>query len=126
MTLADHILRATLALAAVFAGLSFLLGGLPVLGGSVVGSIVALGNAAFFRWLVERLRQGSMQQRTGLMGLLAVKMGVMIALCYGLIVKWGVHPVGFAVGYGALVAGVFVGSGLHTPSASPSLAREET
>jgi hypothetical protein len=127
MNLADHILRATLAFAVVFAGLAFLLGGLPAFVGAGVGAVVAVANGAFFRWLFTTLKSGSMQHRGALIGLFFVKFGVLATLCYALITKWGVHPAGFAAGYGALVAGSLVGSGLATTASSPSsLVREET
>ena len=125
MNLADHILRPTLAFAIVFAGLAFLLGGLPAFVGAIVGAAVAVANGVFFRWLLGALRSGSMQTRVALFSLFIVKFGVLATLCYALIAKWGVHPFGFAAGYGALVAGTLVGSGLAS-SSSPSLAREET
>ena len=125
--LADHILRSTLALAIVFAGLAFLLGGFPAFVGAGVGALVAVANAVFFRWLFRTLKSGAMQHRSALLGLFFVKFGVLATLCYALITKWGVHPAGFAAGYGALVAGALVGAGLATTASTPSsLVREET
>ena len=43
--------------------------------------------------------------------LLGAKLGVLLAVCWALLARWGVNPIGFSVGLGALVLGMLVGLG---------------
>ncbi len=99
-------------LAMAFTALAFLMGGLELALGAAIGGAVATMNWVFLRWLTVAITTGSMQKRAGVTFLLVLKFGVMIALCWALIARWGVHPVGFAVGLGALVVAVFVGTAM--------------
>jgi hypothetical protein len=120
--------------APLIAGLTYAVAGARPAMGAAVGGAVALANWAVLRYLAARLiarRTGS--PRVTVAGLLVVKMAAMMGLCWVLIAKLGIHPVGFAAGLGALVIGVIVGAATgftHDPlvagsaaPASPSASR---
>ena len=104
-------------LAMAFTALAFLMGGLALALGAAIGGAVATMNWVFLRWLTVAITTGSMQKRAGVTFLLVLKFGVMIAVCWALIARWGIHPVGFAVGLGALVVAVFVGTAMSASTA---------
>jgi hypothetical protein len=91
---------------------AFGLGGVSFGVGALTGSIVALANWVGFRWLGTRVAQGSVRGRGGAAVLLALKMGVLVFVCWALVVRLGVHPLGFLLGMGTFVAGILVGSSL--------------
>lgn len=109
ITLYVAIAGALLALAA------FLLGGMVTGVGALVGGAVAVVNFIALRWLVGRLVSQSAEphpaSKGGMMMLLVVKLGVIGAICWFLIVEVGVDAVGFAIGLGALLLGITMGSG---------------
>lgn len=79
-------------------------------GSAAVGAIIAVANFYLFGWIADQVVKGSVRKRTGLMFLLVVKMGALMALIYFLISRHWIEPIGFMVGISALVIGVIVGS----------------
>jgi len=110
--------------AAVFAVVTFLVGGVAPGVGAAIGGTVALLNWTFLRWLSEQITRGTLRRQAGLAFLLVLKFGVLIAVCWALIVRWHVNAVGFSIGLSALVAAVFLGSAMSAaPLTAPN--REE-
>jgi hypothetical protein len=95
--------------AIVLVGLAFALAG-PVVGiGAVVGGVVATLDAWAITWLAKRIVTGAGFIGRGMAaGLLGVKLVLLLAVCWGLLARWGADPLGFSVGLGALVIGMLV------------------
>jgi hypothetical protein len=90
---------------------AFLVGG-PVTGlGAAAGGAVAVLNFVALRFLLGRFVAAPDARKGGVMALLVMKLGVVGAICWFLIVGLGVDAVGFAVGLGALLLGIMMGSG---------------
>lgn len=124
-TLIDQITRYVAALGALAAAVTFVVGGVAPGVGATIGATLAVSNWVFLRWLTGKVARREIQARAPLMILLASKMGLLVVLCWALIVRLGVHPVGLAVGLGAMLGGVFLGSALGGGSI-PVGAGEET
>jgi hypothetical protein len=92
--------------------------------GAVVGATVAVANWLVLRWVVRRVVRASNGQRAGLMILLVGKMGALVALCWILIARAGVDPIGFVVGSSALFVGIVLGASLGE-AAPGSRARDD-
>ena len=107
-----RITRYVAAFAVMFAVVTFVVGGVAPGVGAAIGGTVAVLNWVFLRWVTEQVTRGSMNRQAGLMFLLVLKFGVLIAVCWALIVRWHVHAVGFSIGLSALVAAVFLGSAM--------------
>ncbi|MDH3818186.1 MAG: hypothetical protein OES21_06200 [Myxococcales bacterium] len=98
-----HVAFAALALT----GLAFVLGGVSIGIGAAVGGIVATLDAWAITWLASRIVNGAGFIGRGLAaGLLGAKLVVLLAVCWALLARWGVDPLGFSVGLGALVLGM--------------------
>jgi len=110
--LLDRITLSVAVAGVVLASLAWLLAGATVGLGAAVGAGVALANWLVLRWVMGRLMRGTTRSRSGLMVLLALKMGALMAVCWVLVAVLGVDPVGFAIGMGALVFGVVAGAAL--------------
>jgi hypothetical protein len=101
--------RYVAAAAAVLVGLAFVLAGGDVGKGAIVGGVVATLDAWAIAWLAKRIVAGAGFLRSGVAaGLLGVKLVVLLAVCWALLSRWGVDPVGFSVGLGALVIGMLL------------------
>ena len=75
--------------------------------GAAVGGIVATLDAWAITWLASRIVNGAGFIGRGLAaGLLGAKLVVLLAVCWALLARWGVDPLGFSVGLGALVLGM--------------------
>jgi predicted Kef-type K+ transport protein len=71
--------------------------------------VVATLDAWAIAWLAKRIVAGAGFLRSGVAaGLLGVKLVVLLAVCWALLSRWGVDPVGFSVGLGALVIGMLL------------------
>ena len=93
--------------ALVLTGLAFVLGGGSVGTGAAVGGIVAALDAWAITWLASRIVGGAGFIGRGFAaGLLGAKLVVLLAVCWALLARWGVDPIGFSVGLGALVLGM--------------------
>jgi hypothetical protein len=93
--------------ALVLTGLGFVLGGVSVGIGAAVGGIVATLDAWAITWLASRIVNGAGFIGRGFAaGLLGAKLVVLLAVCWALLARWGVDPLGFSVGLGALVLGM--------------------
>jgi len=98
-----HVAVAALALA----GLGFVLGGVRVGVGAAVGGVVATLDAWAITWLASRIVGGAGFIGRGFAAaLLGAKLVVLLAVCWALLARWGVDPLGFSVGLGALVLGL--------------------
>lgn len=86
--------------------LAFVLGGVTVGVGAVVGGTVAVLDAFAMVWLAERMLEGAAAMRGFAAVLLGVKLVAVLAICWALMARWGVDPIGFAVGLSAIVVGV--------------------
>jgi hypothetical protein len=93
--------------ALVLTALAFVLGG-PTIGiGSVVGGIVGVLDAWAITWLASRIVAGAGFVGRGFAAaLLGAKLVVLLAVCWSLLARWSVDPLGFSVGLGALVLGM--------------------
>jgi hypothetical protein len=99
--------RYVAAAAVVLVGLAFLLAGNDVGQGAVVGGALATIDAWAIAWLAKRIVAGAGFLGSGVAAaLLGVKLVLMLVVCWALLARWGVDPVGFSVGLGALVIGM--------------------
>jgi hypothetical protein len=87
--------------------LAFVLGG-PIVGiGAAVGGLVAAIDAWAITWLASRIVAGAGFVGQGFAAaLLGAKLVILLAVCWSLLARWGVDPLGFSVGLGALVLGM--------------------
>jgi hypothetical protein len=93
--------------AVVLAGLAFVLGGVNVGTGAIIGGVVAALDAWAITWLASRIVSGAGFIGRGFAAaLLGAKLVVLLAVCWALLARWGVDPLGFSVGLGALVLGM--------------------
>ncbi|MGB8332314.1 MAG: hypothetical protein WCE62_19475 [Polyangiales bacterium] len=91
----------------VLAGLAFVLGGVSIGIGAIVGGVVATLDAWAITWLASRIIGGAGFIGRGFAaGLLGAKLVLLLAVCWALLARWGVQPLGFSVGLGALVLGM--------------------
>ncbi len=110
--------------ALVLAGLGFVLGG-PTIGfGAAVGGVVATLDAWAITWLASRIVNGAGFIGRGFAAaLLGAKLVVLLAVCWALLARWGVDPLGFSIGLGALVLGMLY-SGAELSIREAQTARE--
>lgn len=78
--------------------------------GAIGGAAVALMNAFALRWLVTAMIKADPARRAGASLTLMLKTGVILAISAGLLFGAHLDPIGFAIGIGALVLGLVVGS----------------
>ncbi len=106
----DHLKTETpryVAIAAVLlAALAFAIGGTEVGIGAAVGGVVALVDAWAIIWLVSEILTGAGLSRAIAVALLASKLIIVLAICWALLTRLAINPMGFAVGLGALVVGM--------------------
>ncbi|MBX3272925.1 MAG: hypothetical protein KF729_21865 [Sandaracinaceae bacterium] len=110
---------------AILAGLALALGGLAMGLAAVVGGAFAVGNWLVMRWLGHRLLVSNERGRAMWGLLLAVKMGVSMALVWAILSTGVIDPIGFVIGLGGLVLGIVAGA-FHTMLAAPAPRAEET
>ena len=93
--------------ALVLVALAFVLGGARVGMGAAAGGVVAALDAWTITWLASRIVGGAGFVGRGFAAaLLGAKLAVLLAVCWALLARWGVDPLGFSVGLGALVLGM--------------------
>jgi hypothetical protein len=100
--------RTLLVLGAAVAGLAFLVAGERVAAGALVGALVALVNFQALGWIVRRLVRGETRGRATPSILLVLKMGVLIAVAWALVVRFGVDSLGLMIGLGTLVGAILL------------------
>lgn len=96
------------AFGAALVAAAWLVGGTEPMLGAAAGALVSVANWLALRWLALRAARGGDAARSRVMLLIAVKMTVLVALCWFLVGRAGVHPIGFTVGLGALILGIAV------------------
>jgi hypothetical protein len=84
--------------------------------GALFGVLVSLANFAALTFLASRIFAGGARRQTAMVGLLMLKLGLLAAVCFALIVLLGVDGLGFAIGCSALVVAVFTTSLLNAPT----------
>ena len=88
-------------------GLAFVLGGVSIGLGAAAGGAVATLDAWAITWLASRIVSGAGFINRGFAAaLLGAKLVVLLVVCWALLARWGVDPLGFSVGLGALVLGM--------------------
>ena len=108
----------------VLAGLSFLFGGVPAGIGAAVGGTVSMLNWMAMRWIVTAIVGGRVAHKAAATVLLAGKLALLSAICWGLLTRFDLHPIGFAVGLSALFIAIGLGA-LVAPAKDSALAGEE-
>ncbi len=118
-----HVAAAAVGLAV----LAFLLGGTKAGIGAVVGGVLAVVDAWAIAWLVSRMIEGAgFISRGFAAALLGVKLVLVLSVCWALLARWGVDPLGFSIGLGALVLGMlYAGFELAVRESREARAREE-
>jgi hypothetical protein len=111
MTANDHIARLTAAFAVGIAVLAWLGFGQDVGIGAVVGGVVSLVNLALMRMIARKITRGGALEQRAAAFLLTSKLAAMAAVCWIVIARLHVDALGFALGTGALLFGLFVGYG---------------
>lgn len=109
-SLKKAVLWANAVLVPLAAFIAWRLGAVPALVASVVGSGVGLANLAAMAWLMGRLVAGGDRGRSVYGGLLALKLGAVLAVIAVLIWALKLNIVGFVVGFSAVMAGLIGGS----------------
>ncbi|MGB8221917.1 MAG: hypothetical protein WCF10_04980 [Polyangiales bacterium] len=93
--------------ALVLTGLAFVLGGVSVGIGAIAGGVVGVLDAWAITWLASHIvGAAGFISRGFAAALLGAKLVVLLAVCWALLARWGVDPLGFSVGLGALVLGM--------------------
>lgn len=104
--------------------LGFLLGGTTVGLGAMVGGVVAVLDAWALTWLAVRVVSGAGVMSRGFAAvLLGGKLFLLLGICWALLARFGVDPMGFSLGLGALVLGMLYG-GAELASKEARAARE--
>lgn len=111
MMFTDHIARLTAAFAVGIAVLVWVGFGQDEGIGAVVGGVVSVANLALMRFIAKRLTSGGVHDQRSAALLLSGKLAGMALLCWILIARLHVDALGFALGTGALLFGLFVGYG---------------
>jgi hypothetical protein len=92
--------------AVLLAAIAFAIGGTEVGFGAAVGGLVAVVDAWAIIWLVSQILTGAGLSRAIAVALLASKLIILLAVCWALLTRLAINPVGFSVGLGALVVGM--------------------
>lgn len=105
--LKTHTPRYVAAAAIALVVLAFVLGGTTVGTGAVVGGVLATVDAWAATWLASRIIEGAgFVSRGFAAAMLGAKLVLLLAVCWALLARWGVDPLGFSIGVGALVLGM--------------------
>ncbi|MEM7433840.1 MAG: hypothetical protein AAF436_01720, partial [Myxococcota bacterium] len=83
--------------AVVLTLLAGVIGGLSVGIGAAVGGVVAWLDVVVLLKLAARITGGRVGSQRLAAVLLGVKLAVLGAVCWGLLARWGVNPLGFGV-----------------------------
>lgn len=109
----DTIALYILAAGAAIGGLAFVIGGVEVGVAACVGAAVAAANWIAMRILIARTMPKTADARvspTRLLAFLSLKLVVLFAISYVLVVLVGLSPLGFGLGLAALGFGLVLGS----------------
>lgn len=112
------------ALGALISGVAFAVFGGEVSAGAVAGTALGIANFLAVRFVATRIVRGSNSQRLGMGFLLVLKMGAAMALCYLLIVRFGLHAGGFALGFSSFVLALVFAPGVAALRAAPEAPEE--
>ncbi len=108
--LKTHIPRYVAVAAVALVAFGFLLGGTTIGIGAFIGSVVAVLDAWALTWLGVRVVSGAgFMSRGFAAALLGVKLFLLLGVCWALLARFGVDPMGFCIGLGALVLGMLYG-----------------
>jgi len=108
--LKTHVPRYVAIAAVALVALGFLLGSATVGVGAIAGGVVAVLDAWALTWLAVRVVSGAgFMSRGFAAALLGVKLFFLLGICWALLARFGVDPVGFCLGLGALVLGMLYG-----------------
>ncbi len=122
--LKTHTPRYVAIAAVALIALGFLLGGTTVGLGAMVGGVVAVLDAWALTWLAVRVVSGAGVMSRGFAAvLLGGKLFLLLGICWALLARFGVDPMGFSLGLGALVLGMLYG-GAELASKEARAARE--
>ncbi len=105
-------------------------GGLSMGFGAAVGAALAVANWFAMRWVGHRIMVASDKGRLVYGTLLALKMGVLLAIAWLILSTGVVDPTGFTIGLSGLVLGILAGA-FHTavvgePTAQPATSEEQS
>ncbi len=92
--------------AVLLAAIAYAIGGTEVGIGAAVGGLVAVVDAWAIIWLVSQILTGAGLSRAIAVALLASKLIILLAVCWALLTRLAINPMGFSVGLGALVVGM--------------------
>ena len=96
--------------ALVLVALGFLFGGAMVGVGAIAGGVVAVFDAWALTWLAVRVVSGAGFMSRGFAAtLLGMKLVFLLGVCWALLARFGLDPIGFCLGLGALVLGMLYG-----------------
>ena len=122
--LKTHTPRYVAIAAVALIALGFLLGGTTVGLGAMVGGVVAVLDAWALTWLAVRVVSGAGFMSRGFAAvLLGGKLFLLLGICWAVLARFGVDPMGFSLGLGALVLGMLYG-GAELASKEAHAARE--
>ncbi|MEZ4288701.1 MAG: hypothetical protein R3A47_11315 [Polyangiales bacterium] len=96
--------------AIVLVAIAALWGGMSMGIAAVAGASIALGNWFAIRWIATNISSGNLGNRSAAVALLTTKLVLLATFCWLLLSRFELDPIGFALGLGALVFGVFFGS----------------
>lgn len=99
--------------------LAFVVGGVTMGVGAVVGGTLAVLNWLAMRWVGQRLLVASDKGRIVWGTLLGLKMALLLAITWMILSTGLVDPIGFTVGLSALMLGALAGA-FHTAISSPT------
>ncbi|MFO0712279.1 MAG: ATP synthase subunit I [Sandaracinus sp.] len=118
MTFQDRIPLYVSAFGAILVAVGFAMGVETGIG-ALVGAGVATANAFALRWLVTAMLKADPERRAGMSLTLMLKTAVILGLAAALLFFAHIDPIGFAIGIGALVLGLVLGSAHHNLTAAP-------
>jgi hypothetical protein len=98
--------RSVAVAAMLLTALAFALGGTGIGLGAAVGGLVAVVDAWAIIWLVSQVLTGAGLSRAIAVALLASKLIILLAVCWALLARLAINPIGFSVGLSALVVGM--------------------
>jgi hypothetical protein len=107
----DHIARLTAAFAVGISVLAWLGFGQAEGIGAIVGGTISVANVMLMRFIAKRLIAGGVSDQRSAVFLLSGKLFAMAVVCWIVIARLHVDALGFALGTGALLFGLFVGYG---------------
>ena len=103
---AKQVMKFVAVAAALLTVLAGVIGGLDVGIGAAVGGVVAWLDAVVLIKLATRITSGRVASQRIAAVLLGAKLAILGAVCWALLARWGVNPLGFGVGFSAMVLGV--------------------